>query len=101
MARLSNTQVRSELSKLDGWEKDRDFIRKSFKFRKFMDGIAFVDKVALVAERLEHHPDIDVVWTTVTLRIQTHDEGGLTTLDFGLAAEIDKTLGSKSRARKR
>ena len=62
-----------------------------------MDGIDFVDKVAVVAERLGHHPDIHVVWTTVTLQIQTHDEGGLTSLDFKLAGEIEKGLGMKKK----
>ncbi len=100
MVRLSESQIRSALARLNGWERDGDFIRKSFKFKKFMDGIGFVDKVALIAEGLDHHPDIHIVWTTVTLQIQTHDEGGLTSLDFELAAEIDRSLGSKSRARK-
>jgi 4a-hydroxytetrahydrobiopterin dehydratase len=92
MARLSDAQIESKLSDLRGWKRKGDYITKSFKFKKFMDGIAFVDGIALIAEKLEHHPDIHVVWTTVTLQIQTHDEGGLTALDFKLAAEIEKSL---------
>ncbi len=92
MARLSDAQVESRLADLHGWKREGDFITRSFKFKKFMDGIAFVEGVALVAERLGHHPDIRVVWTTVTLQIQTHDEGGLTALDFKLAAAIERSL---------
>ena len=68
-----------------------------------MEGIRFVDKVAKIAESQEHHPDINVVWTTVTLKIQTHDEGGLTKWDIALAKEIEKNLnrgGKKASERK-
>jgi 4a-hydroxytetrahydrobiopterin dehydratase len=92
MTRLSDAQVESKLADLHGWKRKGDFITKAFKFKKFMDGIAFVDGIALIAEKLDHHPDIHIVWTTVTLQIQTHDEDGLTALDFKLAAEIEKSL---------
>ncbi len=100
MTRLTPEQVEEKLAGLPGWKREDDFISKAFKFRRFMDGIAFVEKVALVAEKLGHHPDIHVVWTTVTLKIQTHDEGGLTRLDFRLAAEIEKKLGKGARTKK-
>jgi 4a-hydroxytetrahydrobiopterin dehydratase len=94
MAKLSDAQVKSALKPLKGWKRDGDFITKAFKFRTFLAGIRFVDKVALIAEAQEHHPDIKVVWTTVTLSIQTHDEGGITEWDIGLAGEIEKHLSS-------
>ncbi len=90
MARLTPTQVDRALKVLPGWSREGDFITKAFKFRTFMAGIRFVDAVAESAESLEHHPDIRVVWTTVTLSIQTHDEGGITDLDIGLAKEIER-----------
>jgi 4a-hydroxytetrahydrobiopterin dehydratase len=99
MARLSPAQVDARLKGLSGWKREGDFIKKSFKFKEFMDGIGFVEKVALIAEKLGHHPDIHVVWTTVTLQIQTHDEGGLTSLDFKLAGDIDKSMGRKASPR--
>ena len=77
---------------MPGWRREGGFIAKDFKFRTFLAGIRFVDAVALVAEAMEHHPDIHVVWTTVTLKIQTHDEGGITKWDVGLAKEIEKHL---------
>ena len=95
LTRLTDAQIESKMEALPGWERRGDFIVKSFRFKKFMEGISFVDKVALIAEKLDHHPDIHVVWTTVTLQIQTHDEGGLTSLDFRLASEIEKRLGLK------
>jgi 4a-hydroxytetrahydrobiopterin dehydratase len=95
MTKLSDAQVRRALKPLKGWKRDGDFITKAFKFRKFLAGIRFVDAVALIAESQEHHPDIQVVWTTVTLNIQTHDEGGITELDIGLATEIEKHLSSR------
>ena len=97
MAKLSAAQVQRALRSLPGWRRDGDFIAKEFRFRTFLAGIRFVDSVALIAEAQEHHPDIHVVWTTVTLKIQTHDEGGITGWDVALAKEIEKNV---SRAKK-
>ena len=94
MARLSDAQVKRAIRSLKGWKREGDFITKDFRFRSFMGGIRFVDKVARIAESQEHHPDIHVVWTTVTLKIQTHDQGGITDLDVALAAEIEKNAFS-------
>jgi 4a-hydroxytetrahydrobiopterin dehydratase len=98
MVKLSDAQVESALKSLPGWKRDGDFIAKEFHFRTFPAGIRFVDAVALVAEAQEHHPDIHVIWTTVTLKITTHDEGGLTKWDIGLAKAIEADL---SRAKKK
>jgi len=69
------------------WARDGDQIKVEFQFKAFMDAIAFVQRVADVAERLNHHPDIDVRYTTVRLVVSTHDAGGLTELDLALAAD--------------
>jgi 4a-hydroxytetrahydrobiopterin dehydratase len=99
MAKLSGAQVESALKSLKGWKRKGDFITKDFHFRTFLAGIRFVDAVARIAESQEHHPDIHVVWTTVTLSITTHDEGGLTDLDVALAGEIEKHVsGGKKKA---
>ncbi|HYR03893.1 MAG TPA: 4a-hydroxytetrahydrobiopterin dehydratase [Nitrososphaerales archaeon] len=92
MAKLSDAEIERALKSLKGWGRDGDFITKEFRFRAFMEGIRFVDHVAVIAESQEHHPDINVVWTTVTLKIQTHDEGGITNWDVALAKEIEKRL---------
>lgn len=95
MPRLSDADVERTLKHLTGWKRDGDFITKAIKFRTFLAGIRFVDEVALIAEAQEHHPDIHVVWTTVTLKIQTHDQGGITELDIGLAKEIENHLSRR------
>ena len=96
MTKLTRAEVDAKLEALPGWIREGDFISKHFRFEAFMDGIGFVGRLARIAERLDHHPDIHVVWTTVTLKIQTHDEGGITALDFRLAAEIEKRLSQKN-----
>jgi len=95
MAKLSDAEVKEDMEALNGWSREGNYLTKEFKFKQFMSGIRFVEKVAKIAEKQEHHPDIHVIWTTVTLKITTHDEGGLTKWDMKLAKEIDKRLGSK------
>jgi 4a-hydroxytetrahydrobiopterin dehydratase len=67
------------------WARDGDKLRVEFQFPTFMDAIGFVVTVAENAERLNHHPDIDVRYTTIRLVVSTHDQGGLTELDLQLA----------------
>lgn len=98
MVKLSDGEVERALKSLSGWRREGDYITKDFRFRTFLGGIRFVVAVAKVAEAQQHHPDIQVVWTTVTLRIQTHDEGGITKWDLSLAKEIEKSL---SRGKKK
>lgn len=88
--RLRAAEVDSRLSTLDGWERDGRFISKTFEFGDFMAGIAFIDRVAAIAEEMEHHPDIHVRYTTITLSLQTHSEGGVTEWDFDLAKAIER-----------
>src|SRR4030088_750871 len=71
MAKLSDAQVDRALKSLKGWKRDGEFIAKDFHFKAFLSGIRFVDAVARIAEKQEHHPDIHIIWTTVTLKIQT------------------------------
>lgn len=87
---LAKGEIAKRLAKLDGWNYEAGFIAKQFEFRRFLDGIRFVNKVASLAEEHEHHPDIQVRYTTVKLSLQTHSEGGVTAWDFGLAAAIDE-----------
>jgi 4a-hydroxytetrahydrobiopterin dehydratase len=92
---LSDPEVALRLKKLRGWTREGKFITKSFEFGEFMDGIAFIGRVAKVAEKEEHHPDIHVRYTTVTLSLQTHSEGGVTEWDIQLAAAIEKMTWRK------
>jgi len=75
---------------LTGWEVEDGLLVRSIQAADFLSGIRLVDAVAVAAEQRDHHPDIDVRWTTVTFRLATHSEGGLTSKDLDLAAEIDR-----------
>jgi 4a-hydroxytetrahydrobiopterin dehydratase len=87
--RLTDAEVQKRLRSLRGWRRSGSFITKTYEFNGFMDGVKFIERVAEVAEKLEHHPDIKVRYTRVTLSIQTHDAGGLTAYDFQLAKAVD------------
>ena len=88
--RLTDDEIAAALATLPGWERRGDAIARTFAFPAFMDGIAFVQRVAEAAERADHHPDIDVRWTRVTCALSTHDAGGITAADVRLAGEIDR-----------
>jgi len=86
---LSDAEIESRLKELEGWEHEGKFITRTFEFGHFMDAIAFVNEVAEAAEREQHHPDINIRYTTVKLSVQTHSEGGVTEWDTDLAKAID------------
>jgi 4a-hydroxytetrahydrobiopterin dehydratase len=90
--RLTQEQIDDALgSSLSAWTlEDGDTIRRDVAAESFKGGIALVDEVAAVADAMDHHPDIDIRWTTITFRLSTHSEGGLTDNDLRLAAEIDR-----------
>jgi len=89
-SRMSDSDIQQHLAKLPGWARKGDAITKSFTFQKFADGIGFVDKVAAEADTMDHHPDIDIRYTTVTMTLSTHSAGGLTRMDIDLAEIIDR-----------
>ncbi len=89
-SRLTDSEIAQRLKGLKGWERKGDAIRKSFSFAKFAEGIGFVDRVAVQADALDHHPDIDIRYTTVTMELSTHSAGGLTAKDFELAGRIER-----------
>ncbi len=88
MALLSETQIRDRLARLPGWERRGNEIRRTWTFADFESSMAFVNKVAAVAQAADHHPDIDIRYSKVTLALSTHDAGGLTARDFDLAEAI-------------
>ncbi|QNN54532.1 4a-hydroxytetrahydrobiopterin dehydratase [Nocardioides mesophilus] len=92
MVLLNNHDVTTALSGLDGWTRDGDTLVRSVEAPTYLDGIALVQRVAEAAERVAHHPDIDVRWRTVTFRLTTHAEGGLTERDLELARVIDSMV---------
>ena len=86
---LTAQEIERKLRGHQGWRRQGRFITKTFEFDEFMDGIGFIERVAKVAEGLNHHPDIHVRYTSVTFKLQTHSEGGVTEWDFELAKAID------------
>ncbi len=89
MARLSDEEVTERLTGLDAWERDGDAIRKQFDNDDFKGSVAFVNRLLPEAEGMNHHPDLEISWATVTVTLSTHSEGGLTANDFQLAEKID------------
>ena len=95
MATLSDTEVKDALADIPGWELSASEIVKQYKFADFVAAMAFVNQVAEAAEAANHHPDIDIRWNKVRLALSTHSEGGLTTNDFALAAQIESLASTR------
>jgi 4a-hydroxytetrahydrobiopterin dehydratase len=89
MALLGSDEIEAMLADLDGWERQGDAIVKSFERGDFVGSVRFVDSLVEPAEAMGHHPDVAISWSTVTVTISTHSEGGLTAADFKLAGKID------------
>ena len=94
MAQLNPSEIQAALAGVPGWTQQGASIVRVFQFKDFPKAIAFVDRVAVLAEAAWHHPDIDVRWNKVRLALTTHDEGGLTRKDFALAGQCDQLLAS-------
>jgi len=90
MALLSENEINEGLSSLEGWGQEGNQIVKQFKFKNFVESMGFVTQVAILAERVDHHPDILIEYSKVTITLSTHSEGGLTEKDFNLANEIQE-----------
>ena len=95
MARLTPKQIQSRLSALQDWTKSGGVIQRTFAFEGFVQAMAFVGKVAEEAERVQHHPDIMVRYSKVTLALSTHDAGGITDKDFAFAAAADRLFAAR------
>jgi 4a-hydroxytetrahydrobiopterin dehydratase len=93
--RLSETERTQTLERLTGWAlvDGREAIRKTFVFRDFNEAFGFMTRCALVAERMNHHPEWSNVYKTVDVTLATHDAGGLTELDVRLAQAMDRLSG--------
>ena len=89
MARLSDAEIDERLSGLSGWERSGDAIVKQFDNGDFKGSVDFVNRLTPEAEGMNHHPDLEISWKTVTVTITTHSQGGLTDNDFELARRIE------------
>lgn len=89
MKLLDEAAIESRMKELDGWTRDGNRIRRTFEFSSFPAAIAFVNRVAGLAEEADHHPDIDIRYRRVDLTLSTHSAGGITDRDIDLARAID------------
>jgi len=87
---LSPEEITRKVSELAAWQVQGGELQRQFEFKNFAQALAFVNEVGALAEAKNHHPDIDIRWNKVLLKLATHSKGGLTELDFELAAQIDR-----------
>jgi len=87
--KLSRSDAERRMSAIVGWTLEGDAIKKQYTFKDFVEAVAFVNRLAPVAERADHHPDILINYKRVTLTYSTHSEGGLTEKDFEGARAAD------------
>jgi 4a-hydroxytetrahydrobiopterin dehydratase len=92
MPKLAEAEVTEKLKSLSGWQSKDNAISKLYRFKEFMEGIRFINRVAEMAEAADHHPDIHVNYTRVTFTCTTHSDGGVTAKDFALADQIERAF---------
>ncbi|HUV10746.1 MAG TPA: 4a-hydroxytetrahydrobiopterin dehydratase [Acidimicrobiia bacterium] len=93
MTRLEDDHISEGLEGLPGWAREGDEIVRTFELESFPAAIAFVDRIAVLAEEANHHPDLDIRWRKVRVALTTHDAGGLSQLDLDLAGRIQQSTG--------
>jgi 4a-hydroxytetrahydrobiopterin dehydratase len=89
MVVLSENEIQEKLKSLENWQLKGKEIVKLYIHKDFVDAVAFVNKVAILAEKANHHPDILIKYNKVTLSLSTHSEGGVTDKDINLAKQIE------------
>ncbi len=92
MDTLDKDQIEAALADLDDWLYEDDALTRTFRFADFVHAIGFVEHLAEVAEDRQHHPDIDIRYNKVTLRLSTHSAGGVTALDVDLAKAAERLV---------
>ena len=88
MSILTKKEIQHALKDLNGWSLQKKVIKKEFRFVDFVHAIGFVNSVAFLAERVNHHPDMIIHWNKVMLVLFTHSEGGITKKDIALAKKV-------------
>lgn len=89
---LTDIGIQRELGTLNGWARRGGAIVKTYQFRSFPEGIAFIGRVAELAETAGHHPDIDIRYTKIICSLSTHDSGGITQKDLDMARAMDSVV---------
>lgn len=89
--KLSGNELDEIVRNMKGWELKDEKLQKSFKFTNFVEAFGFMTRIALEAEKMNHHPEWSNVYSNVTIKLSTHDAGGITDHDIKLAKIIDET----------
>ncbi|HEY1037999.1 MAG TPA: 4a-hydroxytetrahydrobiopterin dehydratase [Bacteroidia bacterium] len=92
MKALSPEEIKKQLAATDGWKAGDNFIYKDFMFKNFSENFAFMTRVAMIAEALNHHPDWSGGYKNLRINLSTHDAGGISGLDFKFAEQVNKLL---------
>ena len=96
--KLTDEQLRAELGALDGWSIENGKLHRAFRFPDFVAAFGFMTRCALVAERMNHHPEWFNVYGLVRVDLTTHDCGGLSERDVALAREMNRLAGPQAAA---
>ncbi len=91
---LDQNQLNYFVEKNPSWIIDNKTIKKEFKFDNFIDAFGFMSKVAILSEKMDHHPDWQNIYNKVKINLTTHDKGGITSNDIKLAESIDKLINA-------
>jgi 4a-hydroxytetrahydrobiopterin dehydratase len=94
---LDADEVTKRLAELAGWTLRAGKLHREYKFADFVEAFGFMASVALVAERMNHHPEWSNVWSTVVVDLTTHDAGGITADDFALATAMERLAGVRAK----
>jgi 4a-hydroxytetrahydrobiopterin dehydratase len=89
-AKLGDEDIEASLKTTPGWQRQGDKLARQFKFASFVEAFGFMSSVALVAEKLDHHPEWKNVYNRVDVELTTHDSAGITALDFELARRMNE-----------
>ena len=87
--KMTNEEIETHLQDMSGWVLKENFIEKMFLFKDFNEAFSFMTRVALSAEKSDHHPDWSNVYNKVHIKLSSHDSGGITQRDINLAKKID------------
>ena len=98
MDKLTDENVQTKLTELPQWSLNGDSLQRTFGFDDFVGSMAFVSRIADLAEQMQHHPDIMIRYSKVTLTLSTHDAGGLTESDFSVAHASDAYVPATEKA---
>ncbi|MEO9511791.1 MAG: 4a-hydroxytetrahydrobiopterin dehydratase [Flavobacteriaceae bacterium] len=95
MEKLNTTEIKESLKQLRGWNYENGTIWKSYTFKDFKEAFSVMTRIAFECEKLNHHPNWENVYNSLTVHLNTHDVGGITKNDFDLAKSIERIVGKK------